>query len=201
MYVLCVLSPWLGQGTMYWIVFYSDISWKSRCKSEINPNWHGLRKQEVCSSLAPQGVNFYKTQWGQINPNDVNFHRQKSLEIFEKNSADKIWTNKDKGIKMSLPPRQIGLTPPRYLTFRCPWSAESWPRLLLFTTKSRSHYSMGSMFVFLVLSFLPFSIKYWRELCTSVVVKVVLLSDYWSARTAYKMKTTKYIMGPKSFRR
>ena len=25
------------------------------------------------------------------------------LEIFEKNSADKIWSNKDKGIKMSCP--------------------------------------------------------------------------------------------------
>ena len=39
-----------------------------------------------------------------IDPIDVNFHLQKSLEIFEKNSTDKIWSNKDKGIKMSPPP-------------------------------------------------------------------------------------------------
>ena len=39
----------------------------------------------------------------QINPIDVNFHLQKSLEIFEKNSADKIWSKKDKGIKVSPP--------------------------------------------------------------------------------------------------
>ena len=33
----------------------------------------------------------------------VNFHLQKSFEIFEKNSAYKIWSKKDKGIKLSLP--------------------------------------------------------------------------------------------------
>ena len=33
----------------------------------------------------------------------VNFHLKKSLEIFEKKSADKIWSNKDKGIKISCP--------------------------------------------------------------------------------------------------
>ena len=37
----------------------------------------------------------------QNNPIDVNFHPQKSLEIFEKNSADKIWSKKNKGIKVS----------------------------------------------------------------------------------------------------
>ena len=36
----------------------------------------------------------------QINPIDVNFHFQKSLEIFDKNSADKIWSKKDKGWKV-----------------------------------------------------------------------------------------------------
>ena len=49
----------------------------------------------------------------QNNPIDINFHLQKSLEIFEKKSADKIWSNKDKGIKMSPHPHthtcQIGL--------------------------------------------------------------------------------------------
>ena len=39
----------------------------------------------------------------QINLIDVNFHLQKSLEIFDKNSADKIWSKKDKGVESSLP--------------------------------------------------------------------------------------------------
>ena len=39
----------------------------------------------------------------QNNLIDVNFHLQKSLEIFEKKSADKIWSKKDKGIKVSPP--------------------------------------------------------------------------------------------------
>ena len=37
----------------------------------------------------------------QINPIGVNFHLQKSLEIFDKKSADKIWSKKDKEIKVS----------------------------------------------------------------------------------------------------
>ena len=39
----------------------------------------------------------------QINPIDVNFHLQKSLEIFDKNSADKIWSKRDKGLESTLP--------------------------------------------------------------------------------------------------
>ena len=39
----------------------------------------------------------------QINPIDVNFHSQKGLEIFDKNSADTIWSKKDKGVKIALP--------------------------------------------------------------------------------------------------
>ena len=35
----------------------------------------------------------------QINPIDVNFHLQKS---FDKNSADKIWSKKDKGVESAL---------------------------------------------------------------------------------------------------
>ena len=30
----------------------------------------------------------------QNNPINLNFHLQKSMEIFEKNSDDKIWSNK-----------------------------------------------------------------------------------------------------------
>ena len=37
----------------------------------------------------------------QINPIDVNFHLQKVLESFDKNLADKIWSKKDKDIKVS----------------------------------------------------------------------------------------------------
>ena len=37
----------------------------------------------------------------QIIPIDLNFHLQKGLEIFDKNSADKIWSKKDKEWKVS----------------------------------------------------------------------------------------------------
>ena len=44
----------------------------------------------------------------QINLIDVNFHHQKSLEISDKNSADKIWSKKDKGWKVpSLMPIRV----------------------------------------------------------------------------------------------
>ena len=39
----------------------------------------------------------------QIKPIDVNFHLQKSLEILDKNSADKIRSKKDKGVESALP--------------------------------------------------------------------------------------------------
>ena len=39
----------------------------------------------------------------QINLIDVNFHLQKSSEIFDKNSAGKIWSKKDKGVESVLP--------------------------------------------------------------------------------------------------
>ena len=32
----------------------------------------------------------------QINPIDVSFHLKKSMEIFDKKSADKIWSKNDK---------------------------------------------------------------------------------------------------------
>ena len=38
----------------------------------------------------------------QIDPIDVNFHLQKSLEIFETNSADKIQSQNYKGGKSAL---------------------------------------------------------------------------------------------------
>ena len=43
-----------------------------------------------------------------INKIDVNFHLQKSLEIFDENSADKLWSKKDKGWKVpSLMPIRV----------------------------------------------------------------------------------------------
>ena len=39
----------------------------------------------------------------QINPIDVNFHLQKSLEIVDKNSAEKILSKKDKWVESALP--------------------------------------------------------------------------------------------------
>ena len=44
----------------------------------------------------------------QINPIDVNFHLQKCLEISDKNSADKLWSKKDRGWKVpSLMPIRV----------------------------------------------------------------------------------------------
>ena len=37
----------------------------------------------------------------QIIPIDVNFYLQKSFEIFDKKSADRIWSKNDKEIKVS----------------------------------------------------------------------------------------------------
>ena len=34
-----------------------------------------------------------------MNPIDVDFHLQKNLEMFDKDSADKIWTKKDRSEK------------------------------------------------------------------------------------------------------
>ena len=39
----------------------------------------------------------------QNNPINLNFNLQKSLEIFEKNSADKIWSNKNIKVKVPCP--------------------------------------------------------------------------------------------------
>ena len=39
----------------------------------------------------------------QINLIDVNFYLQKSLESFDKNSVDKIWSQKNKCVESALP--------------------------------------------------------------------------------------------------
>ena len=40
---------------------------------------------------------------GQIILIDFNFNLQNSLKIFDKNSADKIWFKKDKGVESAFP--------------------------------------------------------------------------------------------------
>ena len=39
----------------------------------------------------------------QINPIDVNFHLQKSFEIFDKNSTDKTLIHNGQGVESALP--------------------------------------------------------------------------------------------------
>ena len=69
----------------------------------INPNWHELRKEENCSSLAQFLYDSMSFAGCQINPIDVNFQLQKRLEIFDKTLADKIGSKKDKGVETALP--------------------------------------------------------------------------------------------------
>ena len=65
--------------------------------SSFNPNWHELRKQEKCLSLAPSRSKYYKTlslEGCQINPIDVNFHLQKEFRHFwQKNQLTNEYSN------------------------------------------------------------------------------------------------------------
>ena len=71
----------------------------------FTPNWYELRKQEEFPSLASSRNIFFQDSMClakyQINPIDVNFHLQKSLEIFDTNSADKIPSQNYKVVKVS----------------------------------------------------------------------------------------------------
>ena len=71
-------------------------------KPKFNLHWHELWKQEKCSSLSPPRGIFYKTQWAWQGVKLawlMSIFSSKSSEIFDKNSADKIWSIKDKGWK------------------------------------------------------------------------------------------------------
>ena len=86
-----------------WIDFCAHIPLvleKSDAQSRqfINSHWHDLWKQEKYSSLEPPMGIFYKTQWARQG---VKLNQLIYLELFYKNLADKIWTKKDKGIKVS----------------------------------------------------------------------------------------------------
>ena len=66
------------------------------------PHWHELWKQEKCSSLAPPRGILCKTQWAW---QDVKLHRLMTFftsKHVDKYSAEKIWSIKDKEIKVSL---------------------------------------------------------------------------------------------------
>ena len=67
--------------------------------SNLNPSRHGFGKQEKCSPLQQPRGNLMSWAGCQNNPINLNFHLQKSLDIFEKNSADKIWSIKDIKVK------------------------------------------------------------------------------------------------------
>ena len=67
-------------------------------------HWHELWKQEKCSSLAPsRGIFIRLHELGRVSnqPDWCQFSPQKSLEIFDKNSADKLWSEMDKELKVS----------------------------------------------------------------------------------------------------
>ena len=66
---------------------------------------------------------------------DVNLHLQKSLEIFDENSADKIWSKKDKEIKASplMPMRVKG--PVGLVCFECPQPVKLESFIILFTIR------------------------------------------------------------------
>ena len=70
----------------------------------LNPNWHELWMLGKCSSLAPPRSMFYSMSLAgcQIIPIDLNFQLQICLEIFDKNSADKIQSKNYKGCKSTL---------------------------------------------------------------------------------------------------
>ena len=55
---------------------------------------------------------------------DLNFHPQKCLEIFDENSADKIWSKKDKEIKVS-PLMPIWVKPIWPIVFKPNFSPEN----------------------------------------------------------------------------
>ena len=57
------------------------------------------QKNILKTTYIPLSYMTFKTQWAnyagyQINPINMNFHIQTSLEIFDKNSADKIQSKK-----------------------------------------------------------------------------------------------------------
>ena len=61
------------------------------------------RKMLIFRALGATFIDSMSWAGCQNNPIDVNFYLQKSLEIFEKKSAENIWSNKFKRIKMSCP--------------------------------------------------------------------------------------------------
>ena len=68
----------------------------------LNPVWHGIGKQEKCSSLkSNQGATFVGLMSSTECPN-LSISIFTSKRDFDKESADKIWCNKDNGIKNAM---------------------------------------------------------------------------------------------------
>ena len=65
-----------------------SVQWQAKIM-QLNPNWHELRQQEKCTSLAPPMQIFLPDLMilpgNQINMIYYNFHLKNSLEFFDKN--------------------------------------------------------------------------------------------------------------------
>ena len=84
----------------------SATSHRSHFVQFFNRVRHGIRKQEKCSSLEQPRGNFYKIWWARQGVKITQFisiFPSKRVWKFKKKSADKIWSNKDKRVKMPCP--------------------------------------------------------------------------------------------------
>ena len=109
----------------------------------LNQHWHELWKQEKCPSLAPPRGFFFDSMslaGFQINPVDVNFHLQKSLEFFDKKSAVKIWSRSKKDKEIKIFPLMLIKVKQSCLFFRPEFYQEFWIKKLKIPSKSTYHY-------------------------------------------------------------
>ena len=85
------LDIWIIYTQRFCHIFLTQIGMSYKSKSILSATYRHFLLDSMCLSGC------------QINPVDVNFHFQKSLENFGRNSADKVWSNKDKGVESALP--------------------------------------------------------------------------------------------------
>ena len=95
-------------------VWFLKLTWQTLQKWKIQEFTHRIlvaltligmsSERKKSSSLEPSRSTFYKTQWAL---HSVKLTRLMSIftskKVFEKKSADKIWSKKDKGIESALP--------------------------------------------------------------------------------------------------
>ena len=89
----------------------------------------------------------------QIKPIDVNSHLQKSLKVFDKKSADQIWSKKDRGWKV-----------PCLMPIRVKLSSEMNDKLKL-QAENRKYYPTRLYLVYEILGFLYFIKIIYLVLC------------------------------------